>query len=360
MDRKRTREIVANAAAKRLRGASRSPSPPPIGRNNTPPWGQGMRLRSRTLGPVTPPPGTPPPADRRRRLSVVRRSETPRTPSPVPPAAASIVVTLYEGAAVPGLLGSGGRRTRGSAGPAGYAEAFVDKCTTYTPNRRIAEKLKETYIRNEFTVARTARNMAPGSVKIKSPGAVYAILATGASTGELLGYVKGTVYTVYPGLPDQSRVLVVDILCGQGRSPTRGIGSILLQETELYARSLGANLIMLFSVKNPATVGFYSKKGFQRAANACRPGSALNLAARRSPPPGTPNAEYVAAMQGAFYKNLDDFNDTVVMTKCVQGSGRQPSRQVSFAGPKYAALPSGQSALGRYGSPAPGSPFVRL
>lgn len=237
--------------------------------------------------------------------------ERPPPPPAVFNAPADLHIRVYEGRAVATLQK--------------HVAALIDRCSSYEWtwdakrwHRRIVTGIANEYVSESFT----------GSSKTSA----FALVATKAASGQVAGFIKGTVYSVHPNLHTQIRVLVLDLVCGQGRTPVKGVGPILMQEVERYARSIGVNLLLLFSVMRPKIVSFYGRMGFQRVLDACHPGSPANVRAQTLDNLDRPVSRmYHTAMRGAFYKDFDVPDDTVVMSKCLgTAHGFGTSRHVSY------------------------------
>ncbi len=213
------------------------------------------------------------------------------------------------------------------------------------------EGLQKSYIKKQFTMAKH-----PNNGGVKSGSSLFAMLAV-APGNKIVGYIKGTLYSSYPKLNTNTRVMVIDLLCGQGAAPVKGTGPILLKEAEKYAASVGVNLIILFSVMDAATVRFYRNMGYSRMADACHPDSPINVRARTNglrkfenlwaeTTPKSPNMIaahqlYRNATQNArtknyaFYENFNAYHDTVVMSKCVK-----PGQPSFFGGNQRLSFPA--------------------
>lgn len=229
----------------------------------------------------------------------------PRQASRSPPPEA-VVLQLYEGRAVLQIEK--------------YLNAFENLCKTYSAAGNEEYVLQGNYL----------------AYALKSEKSAFAIVALRA--GQPIGFLKGSVWARFQraGRLAGTRVAVVDVLCTQGRAPVKGIGGILLAEAERYATDgLGASLMLLFSVMNPATVRFYLSKGYARTLNACAPSD--NAVARKSFTEKRRLAGfdvlYSRALDRKFFEGFNDVNDTVVMTKCLAPAPRKGYAPVEYGGP---------------------------
>ncbi len=288
------------------------------------------------------------------RLGTPNRRNSPRRPSPSPGPAPGpqMTVTLYTGQAAQALIRK-----------AAVKEMLVDRCTTYDASGQVARDLESSYITQEFTPARTSKNFM-NSYKIKTLRGTYVLLAT-LGDGTVAGYIKGTAFTAYRGVPGLKHVLVVDLFCSGGRTKTYA-GGVMMKELLRLAQAVGASLVLLFSVKDPNTVGFYRKYGFERTANACG-GHELNAQAAnawlklkaagfRHAGYGRANKEYKDAMAQKFYKDLNAFGDTVLMSKCIGSASAGNGRVQWLHDPTGAVFNVDSQRLGVYG----GTPWTRM
>ena len=234
---------------------------------------------------------------------------------------------------------------------------FVDLC--YVPaskNKEGYQGVGDFYVKKHFRVT-------GGSVKHghHSERAIFTLLAVKMlDAGPLVtGYVQCTVYSRIHGIETQ-RLVKIDLVCTQGRDPSqrlKGAASILMKELERYATSqLGANMLVLDSVDDPNTWGFYKALGFTRALDQCagstRNGSARNDAVARaafafakSKHKWTPR--YIAALNGRYLPAHNIKEDTVFMTKCLRGP-KNNARGVVYP-------PTSQTAIDALAAfPAPG------
>jgi hypothetical protein len=179
---------------------------------------------------------------------------------------------------------------------------------------RVSNSLANSYIKDKFS-----------KIGNKNPRGAFALLAMHGET--LAAFVKGNMYKSYHGT---GRVIMVDIICAEGKHKIKGAGSIIYQELEKYARSIGASTIMLFSVDSPHTVKFYKSLGYVRGPDACARDEKIHeLAQQDFKKVKFITKRYREALEGEFFKGMNDLGpqrsgDTVIMTKCL-GVSAPPS-----------------------------------
>lgn len=96
--------------------------------------------------------------------------------------------------------------------------------------------------------------------KASAPDVTFAMIGRDVDTGRPIAFIKCTLYNKLDGCP-VGRVVVVDLVCGS----VAGAGGALLDETLHYSQNvLGANLIVLQALTDPATIRAYERKKFAR------------------------------------------------------------------------------------------------
>ncbi len=243
---------------------------------------------------------------------------------------------------------------------------FVDLC--YVPGTAGSQGYQGVgnfYVKKHFRV--TGGSVRHGH---QSERAIFTLLAVKMlPTGPLVaGYVQCTVYSRIHGVATQ-RLVKIDLVCTQGRDPAqrlKGSASILMKELERYAATqLGANMLVLDSVDDPNTWGFYKALGYTRALDQCggspRDDAVARAAFKLSRTRQGWSERYTAALDGRYMPAHNIKEDTVFMTKCLRGAKSNPRGVVypqtsQTAIDALAAFPSpGARVLAVYRSEAPGS-----
>lgn len=268
-------------SASRARGASRSRA-----RNAS-----GRAARLQRLNPVV-----------RAERYATRQAARSLPPPPQPIVNTGLTLTLYEGRSVLQLEKQ--------------LNSLQELCRTYDTRGEVAYEIQLDYLKNHFS----------------NQGHSYALFAILAmSGGRPVGYVKCKVWNKHENMR-RTRMVVIDLLCAMGRQKTKGVGSVLLDEVERYARDeLGASMLILYSVEDPATVRWYRSKGFLRTLDPCEPlSNASNINARQAyrALPTTVTRTYRSALNRKYFEKFNDLGDTVVMTKCLRSSPTLPRRVV--------------------------------
>lgn len=145
----------------------------------------------------------------------------------------------------------------------------------------------------------------------------FSLVVGKMSDKSIVGFAKGSLYTKVAGV-HVPRVAVVDVICAAPNET--GVGQIMLKELEAYATArLGARLMLLDSVDDPATIRAYVRAGFQRGMGERTPGTVSQ--ARRRYAKGLrltfrhATQQYKNALAGEFYPARNTPDQTVVMFK---------------------------------------------
>ncbi len=270
----------------------------------------------------------PPRASRanRRRSAPNRRRSTTNTPG----GTNDVVIELYQG-------------VEGTKRLAQDLAAMPDLCNVYAKGQLVPHRsVGSSYVSN--LVRMMVNHVDQFAVVARKNGAVVGFLVGNATNY----YESHKQVRTRRGVASVSRrigprVVVIHLVCSQGRTHIRGVGSVLLRETEAYARdALGATVLILHSVPNPGTVRSYRAAGFERSlagegttcsvryenGSQARTLDANNSYAVlmeevrtqiRNGSLHEKNAEeYLAAANKRYYTNLNSLDEgTVVMTKCL-------------------------------------------
>ena len=207
-------------------------------------------------------------------------------------------------------------------------DRFVDLCYVPTAGGREGyQGVGNHYVKKHFRVV--GGSTKHGHV---SERAIFTLLAVKMLPGGplVVGYVQCTVYSRIHGILNTQRLVKIDLLCTQGRDAAqrlKGSASILMKELERYAATqLGANLLVLDSVDDPNTWGFYKALGFKRALDQCggdpRADAVAHAAFKLSRTRQQWSARYTAALNGRYLPAHNIKEDTVFMTKCLRGPKR--------------------------------------
>lgn len=192
----------------------------------------------------------------------------------------------------------------------------------------------------------------------RSQGA-FAVVATNAADGTLIGFARCSVYNSFAGgrtasaVPVTGRIVMLDLICAD--DGCAGLGKQLVRAIVDVSRAqFGATLLMLEATNRAA--GFYAKFGFRRVPDACNWPSAGRLQAaqrgfqarkwdaaqtarnvevtrdgRRIEHPGYKDAAAInRELGGVWWPHYDrPQNGTVIMSLCL---GRQVPQGAYLAG----------------------------
>lgn len=103
----------------------------------------------------------------------------------------------------------------------------------------------------------------------------FALTAVHRSTGNLVGFVKGTTFSSYSGVarssrtvPITHRVAMLDLICTQDLAECKGVGKALFRALlDVAKRTLGAQVLVLEATNSASS--FYKLFGFRRVPDAC-------------------------------------------------------------------------------------------